>query len=263
MNEPKHSGEIFYDGIVSGEVKGRWLLSYLMERGMMAEVAVFQTREAALGMAAQLDVLTGVDHHWRLDTVFDDPSDAEDLAAMLGLDEADVDPDVNPPEPADVDPDEAEDDNDEFDAGWCAGAATLFLDLAHDVQRAAALHDLARHAAFPDIIHRLRIYVNDDKGLDAEIAVQIERAGGVVDDRRHDCMIAVFPCQAAAETLVLVANHLGITTTMCPDDIDHDFQAESDYDAGWRLGSSDLLHEIVHDKMRAQALLDYAVAANG
>jgi hypothetical protein len=76
-------------------------------------------------------------------------------------------------------------------------------------------------------------------------------------------MIAVFPCRAAAETLVLIANHLGITTTMCPDDIDHDFQAESDYDAGWRLGMADLLHEIVHDKKRARALLDYAVAANG
>jgi hypothetical protein len=82
--EPRNCGEITYSGIVDGTVKGSWLLSYwLPERDVDVQVAVFDTHEAALDMAAQLDEVSGEDHIWCVETVFLNPSDAAALAAML------------------------------------------------------------------------------------------------------------------------------------------------------------------------------------
>ena len=81
---PRNYGEVAYSGIIEGEVDGMWLLSYWMpEEDLEIKVAVFDSREAALEMAAQIDELTETDHFWCVDTVFLNPPDAGDVIAAI------------------------------------------------------------------------------------------------------------------------------------------------------------------------------------
>jgi len=82
--EPEYYGEIAHIGIVNGDVDGAWLLSYwLPEDDTQVNVAVFDSREEALEMAAQIDAVRDGGLCWRLDTVFLNPSNASELLAML------------------------------------------------------------------------------------------------------------------------------------------------------------------------------------
>ena len=62
-----------------------WLLAYRMPVGVYDAFAIFDSREAALDMAARIDELTGVDHFWRVDTAFNNPQDVGELVALLGI----------------------------------------------------------------------------------------------------------------------------------------------------------------------------------
>jgi hypothetical protein len=82
--EPQNYGEVVYTGISDGEMAGMWLLSrHILEKNLMITAAVFDTREAALDVAAQIDELTGTNHIWYIDTVFLNVN-AKDLCDLCG-----------------------------------------------------------------------------------------------------------------------------------------------------------------------------------
>jgi hypothetical protein len=82
---PKNLTGIVFSGITEGDVPGTWLLSY-NEDGLSIAVAIFDTEELALDMAAQIDDLTKITHDWTIETVFTNPRFADELIDMLGMD---------------------------------------------------------------------------------------------------------------------------------------------------------------------------------
>jgi hypothetical protein len=91
---------------------------------------------------------------------------------------------------------------------------------------------------------------------DGEITLLVTDNGGAVDYRGPDFLVAVFPSQACAETVITVLRCQGMTATLC----DETFDGNTDYAAGWRRGVAALLYDIAHDDRRANALLQYAEA---
>jgi hypothetical protein len=82
---PNNFGEISFSGITEGDVPGSWLLSYRVDSDLDLAVATFESREAALDMAAQIDDLTKIEREWTVETVFKNPQFADELIDMMGM----------------------------------------------------------------------------------------------------------------------------------------------------------------------------------